>query len=174
METAGVDRDLRGLFEREESRLLKYAFRLTGRRAVAEEIVQDVFLKLHAQQQAIDAPEAWLTRCVRNQAFEWWRRSKREVLQSDDQIQSHQRETDNAAETTLDQLEMRQSLRTIMSTLEEKDQQLIQLKYFAGLKYREISQQTGLSVSNVGYRLHHILKRLAAELKARGGECQYE
>ena len=38
---------LRDLFDREETPLLRYAFSLVGRRAVAEEIVQDVFLQLH-------------------------------------------------------------------------------------------------------------------------------
>ena len=39
---------------------------------------------------------------------------------------------------------------------------------FEGLKYRDISTRTGLSVSNVGYRLHHILKELARKLRPLG------
>ncbi len=40
--------------------------------------------------------------------------------------------------------------------------------------YREISERTGLSVCNVGYRLHHILKQLADKLRQIGieGSCQ--
>ena len=44
----------------------------------------------------------------------------------------------------------------------------MKLKYFEGLKYREIADQTGLSISNVGYRLHHILKELADQLRPLG------
>ena len=40
------------------------------------------------------------------------------------------------------------------------------LKYFVDLKYRDISAKTGLSVSNVGYRLHHILRELASKLRS--------
>jgi len=32
-------------------------------------------------------------------------------------------------------------------------------------KYREISEITGLTVSNVGYILHHAMKKMANELK---------
>ena len=44
----------------------------------------------------------------------------------------------------------------------------MKLKYFEDLKYREISTQTGLNIGNVGYRLHHILKELAARLRKLG------
>jgi RNA polymerase sigma-70 factor (ECF subfamily) len=45
------------------------------------------------------------------------------------------------------------------------DQQLVRLKYFEGLKYREISERTGLTVSNVGFRLHTIMQTLAKGLQ---------
>ena len=55
---------LRTLFESEESHLLRYAFYLTGRRAVAEEIVQEVFLDLYKKWAKVDTPRAWLFRSV--------------------------------------------------------------------------------------------------------------
>ena len=48
--------------------------------------------------------------------------------------------------------------------------QLVKLKYFDGLKYRDISDKTGLSIGNVGYRLHHVLKELANRMKPLGIE----
>ena len=60
------------------------------------------------------------------------------------------------------------ALRQIIEQLEETDRRLIRLRYFEGLRYREISVQTGLSVGNVGYRLHHILKEMAARLRPLG------
>jgi DNA-directed RNA polymerase specialized sigma24 family protein len=47
---------------------------------------------------------------------------------------------------------------------------LVRLKYLENLRYQEISQRTGLSVSNVGYRLHHLLKALADGLRRAGIE----
>jgi RNA polymerase sigma-70 factor (ECF subfamily) len=66
-------------------------------------------------------------------------------------------------------MEATAALRQIVEEeLDETDRQLVKLKYFEGLKYRDISVQTGLSVSNVGYRLHHILKELASKLRPLG------
>jgi RNA polymerase sigma-70 factor (ECF subfamily) len=75
---------------------------------------------------------------------------------------------DETPEAMLLRMEATAALRQILAELDETDRQLVKLKYFEGLKYREISVQTGLSVSNVGYRLHHILKELAGKLRPLG------
>ena len=58
----------------------------------------------------------------------------------------------------------------MVGKMREDDRRLVKLKYFENLKYRDISDQTGLTVSNVGYRLHHILKGLADRLRQIGVE----
>ena len=160
---------LHALFEQEESNLLRYAYAMTGRRAIAEEIVQDVFLQLHARWDQVVAPRAWLYRSVRNRGLNHVRNTKRETLQCNQEVEAvtmdGQSETPDAAmartETTI-------QLRQLLEQLNDVDQQLIRLKYFEGLKYREISEQTGLSISNVGYRLHHIMQHLAGQLRPLG------
>jgi DNA-directed RNA polymerase specialized sigma24 family protein len=42
------------------------------------------------------------------------------------------------------------------------------LKFEEDMSYRQIAEKTGLSVSNVGYVLHHAIKSLAVELKKIG------
>ncbi len=159
---------LRALFDTEESPLLRYAFSLTGRRAVAEEIVQEVFLQLHSHWDEVEAPKAWLKRSVRNKAFNYLRDNKREVLDTDEQHPSQSRETDETPEETLVRMEATCALRQIIAELGESDQQLLKLKYFGDLTYSDISGQTGLSIGNVGYRLHHILKQVAGKLRQLG------
>ncbi len=148
---------LRDLFDAEETPLLRYAFSLTGRRAVAEEIVQEVFLQLHSHWNDIDTPRAWLFRSVRNRAYNHNRDNKREILTNDEHAVQSPNAGDEMPEALLLHMEAAACLRLVMEELDEVDRQLVQLKYFEGLKYRDISEQTGLSISNVGYRLHHIL-----------------
>ena len=159
---------LRTLFETEETPLLRYAFSLVGRRAVAEEIVQEVFLQLHAHWKEVDCPQAWLKRSVRNRAFNHLRDHQREILHPDDP-QSHATSAEHETpERVLLRREATGALRQVLEELDETDQQLVKLKYFDDLKYKDISLQTGLSISNVGYRLHHILKELAGKLRPLG------
>ena len=42
------------------------------------------------------------------------------------------------------------------------------MKFDKKLSYREISEKTGLTEGNVGYKLHHLIQDLASELKAEG------
>ena len=45
---------------------------------------------------------------------------------------------------------------------------IIQLKFSQHKTYQEIADETGLTISNVGYKLHHIIKGLSDELKEEG------
>jgi len=159
---------LRDLFDAEETPLLRYAFSLTGRRAIAEEIVQEVFLQLHTHWEDVEQPRAWLFRSVRNRSYNHQRDNKREILTDDDQQIKSPDAEDEAPDALLLRMEAAGYLRLIVEELDEVDRQLVQMKYFDDLKYRDISDQTGLSISNVGYRLHHILKELADKLRQLG------
>lgn len=159
---------LQSLFDSEETPLLRYAFSLVGRRAVAEEIVQEVFLQLHTRWDDVESPKAWLFSCVRNRAFKHIRDNKREVLNEGVGDSPSTIAEDESPEASLEHIEAVAAVRQILEELDEPDRQLVKLKYFSDLKYREISSQTGLNIGNVGYRLHHILKELADKLRMLG------
>ena len=161
---------VRTLFENEESSLLRFAFSLTGRRAVAEEIVQDVFLQLHTKWDEVKEPRAWLFRCVRNRAFHHLRKSKRETLGIDNDGSLGAETCEDPADDLVSRMETVAELKQLINQLPEKDRRLVQLKYYEDLKYRDISQRTGLTISNVGFRLHQVLKKLAAGLLLGGVE----
>jgi RNA polymerase sigma-70 factor (ECF subfamily) len=155
------------VFAAEESPLLRYAYGLVGQRETAEDLVQDVFLKLHSHWEDVTNPRAWLFRSVRNLALNHLRDHQRESsIESADDFQSDTAEPDQA----LGKLEALGTLQLLVSELDPADRQLISLKYHENLKYDQISQRTGLSVGNVGYKLHHALKNLADALRHLGIE----
>src|SRR6187431_231001 len=63
------------LFEALESPLLSYALRLLGERAPTEDVVQEAFMKLHAQFAEVREPRRWLYRTVHNLALNQRRQS---------------------------------------------------------------------------------------------------
>lgn len=158
---------LRQVFETEESPLLRYAHGLVGQRETAEDLVQEAFLKLHAHWDEVIHPRAWLFRCVRNLALSYIRDHKREIPMEP----NREWESSNPGpEQTLGKLEAIGTLQLLVAELDEDDRKLIALKYIDGLKYDQISQRTGLSIGNVGYKLHHTLKNLADSLRRLGVE----
>jgi RNA polymerase sigma factor (sigma-70 family) len=158
---------LRQVFEAEESSLLRYAHGLVGQRETAEDLVQEAFLKLHAHWEDVVNPRAWLFRAVRNLALNHLRDHRREtVLDANKEWPSGSPDPDR----TLGKMEAMGTLRMLISELKEDDQRLIGLKYHEGLKYDQISERTGMSVGNVGYKLHHLLKGLADAMRRLGVE----
>ena len=149
----------------EESPLLRYAYGLVGQRESAQDLVQEAFLKLHAHWQDVANPRAWLFRAVRNLALNHLRDHRRETPIDPD--------WESAApdpEQALGRYETLGTLQLLIAELAPEDRALIALKYHDNLKYDQISQRTGLSVGNVGYKLHHALKHLADSLRRLGIE----
>ena len=145
------------LFESEESAVLSFAIGLVGRRAVAEELVQEAFLRLHQLWGQVENPRAWLYRSLRNLAINHLRDHSRETMVEEHEGPGNEQPPDEA----LGRLEAVGMVRLLIAELAPEDQDLIRLKYHDDLKYQEISRKTGLSVSNVGYKMHHLLKGLA-------------
>src|SRR5205809_7918223 len=67
------------LFSTLESPLLSYALGLVGERALAEDTVQEAFMKLHAQFAEVREPRRWLYRTVHNLALNHRRRARKIV-----------------------------------------------------------------------------------------------
>ena len=162
---------LAALFIELETPLLRYAYQLVKRTEVAQDLVQDAFLKLHGHQETVVEAKPWLYRTVHNLAMNYHRKEKRIVSLPDSE--QERTETSQAAmeampDEQITRLEAIGQIRLLLQSLTSKKRELIRLKFEEELSYKEISAKTGLSVSNVGYQLHHLLKSLATEIQETG------
>lgn len=158
---------LRELFDAEESALLRFAYGIVGQRETAEDLVQEAFLRLHEHWEEVQNPKAWLYRSIRNMALNHLRDHRREVSMGESSDWASEEQT---AAQTLGRCEAVGVLRMLMAEMPQDEQQLILWKYAGSLSYDEISKRTGLTVSNVGYKLHHLLKGLADAMRRMGVE----
>jgi RNA polymerase sigma factor (sigma-70 family) len=159
--------DVAALFAAEESGLLRFAIGLVGRRMVAEELVQETFLRFHQVGDDVENPRGWLYRSLRNLALNHLRDRPREDMLNEENTPPLD------AKLPADSIgrdEAVGQVRLLLAEMPAEDRALIQLKYHDDLKYQEISRRTGLTVGNVGYRLHHLLKGLADNLRRAGIE----
>jgi RNA polymerase sigma factor (sigma-70 family) len=169
------------LFAALESPLLHYALRLVGELSAAEDVVQEAFVKLHAQFEEVREPRRWLYRTAHNLALNHRRASSKIVPLSpsatDESHASHRThesyETDVTDETPLPDEQIARwegigLVRLSLETLDERSREVVRLKFNENLSYKEIAARTGLKVGNVGYLLHHALKQIADELAKNG------
>ena len=154
------------LFSKEESPLLRYAYSIVKRREVAEEIVQDAFLKLHTHWKDIENPQAWLYRATRNLCLNHLRKHQRESLSEEiEELEASSRKT---PDNELAQMQAIGALRILIEELPPEDRKLIELKYIQDLSYSNIGEKLKIGTGNVGYKLHHLLKQLSSSLHKAG------
>ena len=127
--------------------------------------MQDAFLRLCDQDAATVGSHLaeWLYTVCRNLAIDVKRKEKRTRLMSDEQAESFV--SDDAPPT--ESVEVEDSMSSVlraMGGLPTNQQECIRLKFQHGLSYKQISQVTDLSVTNVGFLIHTGLKTLRKQL----------
>ncbi len=156
------------LFEQLEAPLLHYACHMVKRPEIAQDLVQEAFLKLHAAPGLVRQPKAWLYRTIHNLAVNYHRKENRVVPLVPDGAESPAPEPvapETAPDDQITRLETIELVRQLLRGLPPKQQELLRLKFEEDLSYEAISERTGLSVGNVGYRLHKLIKSLAAQIE---------
>ena len=163
------------LFAALEAPLLSYGLRLTGEIGLAEDVVQEAFMKLHSQFKEVREPRRWLYRTVHNLALNQRRSAAKIVsINSASSVENEISSTPDTADPAplpdeqIIRMEGIGQVRLSIETLDERSRELIRLKFTDELSYRDISARTGISVSNVGYILHHALKTIGDELARTG------
>lgn len=170
---SGKSRWIQSAIDRHESQLIRYTQRITGNLEQAREVVQETFLKLwETEPSEVEGHLLeWLYTVCRNHAVDLLRKDKRMVPLNREKAPEVADETPTAGE----QLERREEENQVLAAfarLNEKQQEVLRLKFQGGLSYAEIARVTGLSVSNVGYIIHTGIQRVRAtlspELAAKG------
>ncbi len=161
------------LFAALESPLLGYALRYTGEFGLAEDVVQEAFMKLHAQFEQVEKPRQWLYRTVHNLALNHRRASGKTVSLNESSENENAAVADTADPALLPdeqiiRLEGIGLVRLSLATLDERSRELIRLKFNDELSYKDIAVRTGLTPGNIGFILHRALKTIAGELARTG------
>ena len=141
-----------------EAPLTLYAARILGDIDRARDVVQETFLRLCRQERSEVGPRLleWLFAVCRNGALDVRRRHRIQASIPAASVTCpiappvKQAEDKELAGRIIDMLE----------TLPDNQRMVITLKFQRGLSYKEISGQTGLSISNVGFLMHTGLKTL--------------
>lgn len=163
---------LREWFDKLEKPLMIYAYQIVHDRAEAQDLVQEAFLRFSRQKDEILEPKAWLYKTLRNLAISFLRKNNRlqRTVDEDqlDFLDSMNRQVESNLITDLEKNEAISRVKHSISLLPNESAEILRLKFDHQKSYAEISKATGLSVSNVGYKLHHIIKDIAHELESEG------
>lgn len=135
------------LFRRQYEPMVRVAFLLIGVRADAEDAVQDAFARIELRWARVDNPEGYLRRCVVNRCNDVLRRRRVEQ-------RFLRTQPDQASELQADELG------DALSTLPAKRRAVVVLRYYAGLREREIAEALGVRPGTVKSMAHRALAEL--------------
>lgn len=150
-----------------EGPLVRYAQRITGDLEAARDVVQETFLRLCRQErEEVEGHLAqWLFTVCRNRALDVQRKERRMSTATDLDERASSDAAQYSPDAAIETHDSANKALGLLGHLSDDQQEVIRLKFQNELSYREISEITGLSVSNVGFLLHVGIKRLRELMK---------
>jgi RNA polymerase sigma-70 factor (ECF subfamily) len=149
------------LFDRYHLELFDYLNRMTGSREVAEDLVQDVFvrvLKYRDTYRDEAAFRTWVFRIARNARADYFARRGTVEPLSDEALE--RADQSPGPERLLEQEHDEQRLRHAFMSLREDRRELIVLARYQGMKLEAIAELLGIETGAVKVRIHRALKEL--------------
>ena len=147
------------LYEQSAPKLFRYLLRVSGDRALADDLLQETYCRfLSAASPEIDqaSQQSYLFRIATNLMRDRWRRHKETPI------------SENLSEpaTGPPQVDHQLALRQAFQQLKPRERQLLWLAYIEGSDHKEIAEATGLRYSSVRLLLFRARRKLANLIRA--------
>lgn len=153
-----------GILKRYSSRIFAVIVRIVGCREEAEELTQDVFMKVFSSLQRYKGNcefSTWIYRIAYNTAISHTRKQRREISYIEESLYT------NVSEEEVEQLlnrtdnsEQIERLEQAINGLEAEEKALLSLFYTDMRSISEIAEISGLTPANVKTKLYRIRKKL--------------
>ncbi|MDT5022354.1 MAG: polymerase sigma-70 factor, subfamily [Mycobacterium sp.] len=166
---AGADANaLERLCDQHAAALWRYAWRLTGDHAHAEDVVQETLLRAWQHPHVLSngqSPRAWLFTVARNMVIDDRRsaRSRHEVIPSDSSGLPEQAGPDEASGAL-----NRALIGDALALLSEEHRAVVSRSYYQGWTTAQIAADLGIAEGTVKSRLHYALRGLRQALVEMG------
>jgi RNA polymerase sigma-70 factor, ECF subfamily len=165
----GEIRAFEAIFDRHAGVAFSLAYRMCGRRPMAEDIVQEAFLSLWRSGARYDRARgsvpSWILSTVHNRAIDAFRREA--VKDRRDVADEGLAERLAAPERTDTEVERRDDARQVRLALGElpaDQRQVIELAYFGGFTHSQIAEMLGLPAGTVKGRMRLGLTKMRVAL----------
>jgi len=148
-----------------KDKLFRYALNYLKESSVAEDVIQDVFLKLWKKREEfykIKNIEAWSMTMTRNLSLDLLKRNKVEF--TDPVFIKEPVMRSGTPDNLIEQSELKDNVHEIIESLSEKQRQVVFLRDIEGYSYREISEIIGIDQNLVKVTLFRARENLRKKL----------
>ena len=146
------------IYRDERDSLVRLAYLVTGSRVVAEDLVQDTFIRVMARLEATDSPGPYLRRSVLNACYSWHRRSRREVHMTDDEDRVRARDRRDREGLPVEMWDA-------LSHLSQRQRTILVMRYYLDMTEADVAATLGCRIGTVKSTSHRALKDLRRMLE---------
>jgi RNA polymerase sigma-70 factor (ECF subfamily) len=162
------------IFDRHGDVAFSLAYRMCGRRAMAEDVVQEAFLSLWRSGARYDrtrgSVRSWVLGVVHNRAIDLFRRDTVRAgkdISDEDAVQ--RLASDESIEREVQRREDATRVRGALAELPGEQRQVIELAYFGGFSHSQIAEMLSLPAGTVKGRMRLGLTKLRLNLSDPAG-----
>lgn len=169
LRTPGGDA-FRLLYERHAGEVLAFLRRLSGERTLAEDLLQETFLRVHQHLEGFDRARPfrpWLFQIARNAAFDALRRRDKGKA-SHDVYEQDPSQSDPVLKT-LAAAEAQHAAERALVNISDESRALLLQRHGLGLTQAELAQTWGVSERTIRTRLRKAIQALTRALLHEGG-----
>ena len=173
---AGDSSAMSRLIERHSRRVRNYIRMMVKDPDLTEDIFQETFIKAL---RVIDEGRyhdtgkflSWVLRIAHNQVIDHFRnqRQNRAVNESDKgyDVLGTLRFADHTIEDALVSEQIERDIRSLIEQLPEEQREVVRMRYFADMSFKEIAEQTGVSINTALGRMRYALINLRKLIKEK-------
>lgn len=163
------------LLQRHQAKLYSYILKIVKNEEIANDIFQETFIKIITTLKQGKYTEngkfgAWLTRIAHNLIIDFYRQEKSENnVSTDDETTNLLNRRDLCEENVEDLMindQIRADVRKIIDALPEPQREVVMMRYYSDMSFKEIADTTGVSINTALGRMRYAImnmRRIAEE-----------
>ena len=152
------------LLDRHKQPLYTYIFYTVRQNGLAEDIFQDTFFKAittikQGRYTETGKFKAWLMRIAHNLMIDYFRQKKNENTVSNDDYETdlwnHSSLCEDTIEVEMVRRQVLDDIRKLVGFLPDTQREVLEMRYYKDLSFKEIADQTGVSINTALGRMRY-------------------
>ncbi len=159
---------LNELYETNKSKVYNYLLKSTRDETLTEHMLsitfEKAFFKIDTYKDTGNKFSTWLIAIAKNSLTDYYRRKKEtiivELTEEEESIIFNFKDGSNTIEEELIQAEKSEKLRKLLNKLNEKEKEIINLRFYENKSYKDISKELNITLDLVRIRLYRTIREL--------------
>ena len=157
------------LIKRHKKKVFNYIMLMVKNEQIAEDIFQDTFIKVINSLQEGKYKDngrfiSWVIRIAHNLVIDYFRKEKQMSILSNDQcahdLFNNKKMAEKNIEENIISEQIRKDIRKLIDQLPDDQKQVILLRHYGELSFKDIADQTGVSINTALGRMRYALINL--------------